>query len=196
MWLISKKSATLDFERVKRWRRYSETVIGHRQHPPRASAQGCFNSSHTLIVAITIHHSSWLQSSHQVFEMVRYRSTVQTLTDRTQGVRLDLEDQLRHRFVQIDRDGDEMLIPARPLTNTAIALRPATPTPSIQTRDFNPSTSMHATAVAQQGSNQLSLETPRNGAGAFVFHARTWMGILNKRARRIGEGTDADRRGS
>lgn len=54
---------------------------------------------------------------------------------------------------------------ARPLSNTAIAMKPATPSASIQTRDMNPSTSTPMTALAQQGSNQLSLETPRNGAG-------------------------------
>ncbi|KAK6908462.1 NADH dehydrogenase [ubiquinone] iron-sulfur protein 7, mitochondrial [Kwoniella mangroviensis CBS 8507] len=53
---------------------------------------------------------------------------------------------------------------ARPISNTAIALRPNTPTSSINTADSSPSTTTPATAIAQRGSNQLSLETPRNGA--------------------------------
>jgi hypothetical protein len=53
---------------------------------------------------------------------------------------------------------------ARPLSNTAIALR-HTPQAMMNTTDTNPSTEMPATRIAQQGSNQLSLETPRNGAG-------------------------------
>ncbi|ODN78671.1 NADH dehydrogenase [ubiquinone] iron-sulfur protein 7, mitochondrial [Cryptococcus amylolentus CBS 6039] len=52
----------------------------------------------------------------------------------------------------------------RPLSNTAIALRPSTPTSSINTYDHSPSTTLPETTIAQQGSNQLSLETPRNGA--------------------------------
>jgi hypothetical protein len=54
---------------------------------------------------------------------------------------------------------------ARPITNTAIALRPNTPSASINTADSTPSTTNPVTRIAQQGSNQLSLETPRNGAG-------------------------------
>jgi hypothetical protein len=54
---------------------------------------------------------------------------------------------------------------ARPITNTAIALRPNTPSASINTADSSPSTTNPVTRIAQQGSNQLSLETPRNGAG-------------------------------
>ncbi|ODO00846.1 NADH-quinone oxidoreductase subunit B 2 [Cryptococcus wingfieldii CBS 7118] len=52
----------------------------------------------------------------------------------------------------------------RPLSNTAIALRPSTPTSSINTYSHAPSTTLPETTIAQQGSNQLSLETPRNGA--------------------------------
>ncbi|TYJ52948.1 NADH dehydrogenase [ubiquinone] iron-sulfur protein 7, mitochondrial [Cryptococcus floricola] len=52
----------------------------------------------------------------------------------------------------------------RPLSNTAIALRPSTPTSSINTYSHSPSTTLPETTIAQQGSNQLSLETPRNGA--------------------------------
>ncbi|WVW86936.1 NADH dehydrogenase [ubiquinone] iron-sulfur protein 7, mitochondrial [Kwoniella bestiolae CBS 10118] len=52
----------------------------------------------------------------------------------------------------------------RPISNSAIALRPNTPTSSLNTADSSPSTTTPATAIAQRGSNQLSLETPRNGA--------------------------------
>nr|XP_031857712.1 NADH dehydrogenase [ubiquinone] iron-sulfur protein 7, mitochondrial [Kwoniella shandongensis]KAA5524784.1 NADH dehydrogenase [ubiquinone] iron-sulfur protein 7, mitochondrial [Kwoniella shandongensis] len=53
---------------------------------------------------------------------------------------------------------------ARPISNTAIALRPNTPTSSLNSADSSPSTTTPLTAIAQAGSNQLSLETPRNGA--------------------------------
>ncbi|KAK1923624.1 hypothetical protein DB88DRAFT_491860 [Papiliotrema laurentii] len=57
---------------------------------------------------------------------------------------------------------------ARPLSNTAIALKPATPSTSIpSTATLQPgssTTTTPKTVLAQQGSNQLSLETPRNGA--------------------------------
>ncbi|ORX37713.1 hypothetical protein BD324DRAFT_393228 [Kockovaella imperatae] len=56
------------------------------------------------------------------------------------------------------------------LPSSTIAFRPLTtsrpvekPTP-ISPRDNSPSSSLPATLRAQQGSNQLSLETPRNGA--------------------------------
>nr|ODN91046.1 NADH-quinone oxidoreductase subunit B 2 [Cryptococcus depauperatus CBS 7841] len=52
----------------------------------------------------------------------------------------------------------------RPISSTVIALRNQTPTSSINTYDSNPSTTLPDTTIAQQGSNQLSLETPRNGA--------------------------------
>ncbi|RSH93313.1 NADH dehydrogenase Fe-S protein subunit 7 ndufs7 [Saitozyma podzolica] len=52
---------------------------------------------------------------------------------------------------------------ARPLSSTALALR-QTPSSSINTSDSSPSTTTPVTALAQRGSNQLSLETPRNGA--------------------------------
>jgi len=58
---------------------------------------------------------------------------------------------------------------ARPITNTAIALRPNTPSASINTADSTPSTTNPVTRIAQQGSNQLSLETPRNGAGKLTL---------------------------
>lgn len=53
---------------------------------------------------------------------------------------------------------------ARPLSNTAIALRPHTPTSAINSYSHSPSSITPDTTLAQQGSNQLSLETPRNGA--------------------------------
>ncbi|WVR08061.1 NADH dehydrogenase [ubiquinone] iron-sulfur protein 7, mitochondrial [Kwoniella sp. DSM 27419] len=54
---------------------------------------------------------------------------------------------------------------ARPISNTAIALRPgAVPTSQLNHADSSPSTTNPATAIAQRGSNQLSLETPKNGA--------------------------------
>lgn len=53
---------------------------------------------------------------------------------------------------------------ARPLSSTAIALRPHTPTSAINSYSHSPSTTLPDTTIAQQGSNQLSLETPRNGA--------------------------------
>ncbi|OXM79068.1 NADH-quinone oxidoreductase subunit B 2 [Cryptococcus neoformans Bt63] len=53
---------------------------------------------------------------------------------------------------------------ARPLSSTAFALRPHTPTSAINSYSHSPSTTLPDTTIAQQGSNQLSLETPRNGA--------------------------------
>jgi hypothetical protein len=53
---------------------------------------------------------------------------------------------------------------ARPLSSTALALR-QTPSASLNASDSSPSTTTPVTALAQRGSNQLSLETPRNGAG-------------------------------
>ncbi|ORY34727.1 hypothetical protein BCR39DRAFT_514195 [Naematelia encephala] len=52
---------------------------------------------------------------------------------------------------------------ARPFSRTSIT-RDQVPTASLQKRDYNPSTSTPMTAIAMKGSNQLSLETPRNGA--------------------------------
>ncbi|KAK4684971.1 NADH dehydrogenase (ubiquinone) Fe-S protein 7, partial [Tremellales sp. Uapishka_1] len=52
---------------------------------------------------------------------------------------------------------------ARPLSNTAIANR-QTPTSAINTADGAPSSTTPLTRIANEGSNQLSLETPRNGA--------------------------------
>ncbi|KAJ9106184.1 hypothetical protein QFC21_001328 [Naganishia friedmannii] len=48
-------------------------------------------------------------------------------------------------------------------TTTAVA-KPHTPTASLQPSDASPSTTTPLTAMAMQGSNQLSLETPQNGA--------------------------------
>ncbi|KIR56687.1 NADH-quinone oxidoreductase subunit B 2 [Cryptococcus gattii Ru294] len=53
---------------------------------------------------------------------------------------------------------------ARPLSNTALARRPHTPTSAINSYSHSPSSITPDTTLAQQGSNQLSLETPRNGA--------------------------------
>ncbi|WVQ89581.1 NADH dehydrogenase [ubiquinone] iron-sulfur protein 7, mitochondrial [Cryptococcus gattii] len=52
----------------------------------------------------------------------------------------------------------------RPLSNTALARRPHTPTSAINSYSHSPSSITPDTTLAQQGSNQLSLETPRNGA--------------------------------
>ncbi|KAJ9124144.1 hypothetical protein QFC22_000941 [Naganishia vaughanmartiniae] len=48
-------------------------------------------------------------------------------------------------------------------TSTSVA-KPHTPTASLQPSDSSPSTTTPLTAMAMQGSNQLSLETPQNGA--------------------------------
>ncbi|CAD6577068.1 MAG: NADH dehydrogenase Fe-S protein subunit 7 ndufs7, partial [Tremellales sp. Tagirdzhanova-0007] len=53
---------------------------------------------------------------------------------------------------------------ARPLSSTASALVPHVPRSAINTTDPSPSTSTPMTALAMSGSNQLSLETPKNGA--------------------------------
>ncbi|WVQ79177.1 NADH dehydrogenase [ubiquinone] iron-sulfur protein 7, mitochondrial [Cryptococcus sp. DSM 104549] len=50
----------------------------------------------------------------------------------------------------------------RPISNTAIALRPTTPQATSSVSTYDPS--FPDTRIAQQGSNQLSLETPKNGA--------------------------------
>ncbi|KAI9638935.1 uncharacterized protein MKK02DRAFT_31215 [Dioszegia hungarica] len=67
-----------------------------------------------------------------------------------------------------------MLRPAsaisRNLATTAIALRPNTPSASINSASSSPSTTNPVTAIAQRGSNQLSLETPRNGAGKSMLN--------------------------
>jgi len=78
---------------------------------------------------------------------------------------------LRHRYVYTVLPGCPTVSDqtARPISNTAIALRPNTPSASINTADSTPSTTNPVTRIAQAGSNQLSLETPRNGAGK---HAR------------------------
>ncbi|KAJ9105164.1 hypothetical protein QFC19_003624 [Naganishia cerealis] len=52
----------------------------------------------------------------------------------------------------------------RNVHTTATAAKPHTPTSSINTADSSPSTTTPLTALAMQGSNQLSLETPKNGA--------------------------------
>lgn len=54
----------------------------------------------------------------------------------------------------------------RSLSSTSTLMKPSTPTASINTNDSSPSTpeGMPITTRAQQGSNQLSLETPRNSA--------------------------------
>ncbi|KAJ9112120.1 hypothetical protein QFC20_002301 [Naganishia adeliensis] len=49
-------------------------------------------------------------------------------------------------------------------TSTAVA-KPHTPTANLMPSDSTPSTTTPLTAMAMQGSNQLSLETPQNGAG-------------------------------
>jgi hypothetical protein len=59
-------------------------------------------------------------------------------------------------------------------TSTAVA-KPHTPTSSINTADSSPSTTTPLTAMAMQGSNQLSLETPKNGAGEY-FGSSKWRG--------------------
>jgi hypothetical protein len=57
----------------------------------------------------------------------------------------------------------------RALHSSPVAFKPHTPTSAINSSDYNPSTTTPKTAIAQQGSNQLSLETPANGAGQFCF---------------------------
>ena len=63
---------------------------------------------------------------------------------------------------------------ARPLSSTASALVPHVPRSAINTTDPSPSTSTPMTALAMSGSNQLSLETPKNGAGQFSQLLRKW----------------------
>lgn len=53
---------------------------------------------------------------------------------------------------------------SRSIHSTPTPLKPQTPTSSLNSSDYTPSTTTPKTAIAQQGSNQLSLETPRNGA--------------------------------
>ena len=79
-------------------------------------------------------------------------------------------------------------IAARPITNTAVALRPNTPSASINTADSTPSTTNPVTRIAQQGSNQLSLETPRNGAGKLAMRVRDRQLIIRIRSINIGQG--------
>jgi NADH dehydrogenase (ubiquinone) Fe-S protein 7 len=51
------------------------------------------------------------------------------------------------------------------LYTSQIAQKPHTPTSALNSSDSSPSTTTNKMALAQAGSNQLSLETPQNGAG-------------------------------
>ena len=61
---------------------------------------------------------------------------------------------------------------ARSFYTSQIAQKPHTPSAAINSSDYSPSTTTNKMALAQQGSNQLSLETPQNGAGAFLDGVR------------------------
>lgn len=75
-------------------------------------------------------------------------------------------------------------------TSTAVA-KPHTPTASINTADSSPSTTTPITAMAMQGSNQLSLETPKNGAGECRTKSIEWRGLV---LGRVGRDIPACRR--
>ncbi|KAG7528035.1 hypothetical protein FFLO_06455 [Filobasidium floriforme] len=55
-------------------------------------------------------------------------------------------------------------VAARSFYTSQIAQKPHTPTSAVNSADSSPSTTTNQMALAQAGSNQLSLETPQNGA--------------------------------
>ena len=125
--------------------------------------------------------AKWPASFLPAYAQVSHPTVLQSVADFNQPQLAELSHllfDLSSRFVCPVHSGKRQAIfcspcAARPLTSTAIARLPSTPTSAIHTRDSSPSTSLNMTAIAMQGSNQLSLETPKNGAGGYNSHVRS-----------------------